>query len=53
MKDEVERIWEEAVMALSKYCPSICLKGLRKTMENNGLTGVLGEIQTENSKISI
>jgi hypothetical protein len=47
MKDELERIWEEEVMALSKYYPSICLEGLRKIMENGRLTGVPGEIQTE------
>jgi hypothetical protein len=40
MKDELEKIWEEA---LSQHC----LEGLRKTMENSRLTGVPGEIQTE------
>jgi hypothetical protein len=43
------------VVALSKYYPSICLEGLRKTTENSRITGVPGEIQTgklQNTNIS-
>jgi hypothetical protein len=31
MNDELENIWKEAVVAESRYYPSICLGGLRKT----------------------
>jgi hypothetical protein len=31
MNDELERIWKEAVMPISRYCAGIRLEGLRKT----------------------
>jgi hypothetical protein len=31
VNDELERIWEEAVVANLKYCSGIWLEGLRKT----------------------
>jgi hypothetical protein len=34
MTDELERIWKEAVVTLSKCYPRVCLEGLRKTTEN-------------------
>jgi hypothetical protein len=33
IRDEVEKIWKEAVMAYSRYCPSIFQAGLRKPMK--------------------
>jgi hypothetical protein len=35
MNDELERIWNEAVMASSRYYPSICLEGLRKPTKHD------------------
>jgi hypothetical protein len=46
----LERIWEEAVLALSKYYLSICPEELRKTMKNNRLTGVPADIKTQSKK---
>jgi hypothetical protein len=34
MTDELERIWEGAVMAELKYYPDICLEGYRTTVKN-------------------
>jgi hypothetical protein len=34
MIDELERIWEEAVVAQAKHYPIIYLDGLRKNMKN-------------------
>jgi hypothetical protein len=35
MVDELERIWKEAVLAKSRYCPGIIyIEGLKKTTEN-------------------
>jgi hypothetical protein len=33
MNVELVRIWKEAIMALSRYCPHTCLETLRKTTE--------------------
>jgi hypothetical protein len=30
--DELGRVWKEVVVALPRYYPAICLKGLRKTI---------------------
>jgi hypothetical protein len=35
MINELESIWEEAVMAYLRYNPDICLEGLRKTTKNH------------------
>jgi hypothetical protein len=46
MTDELERIWREAVMAYSRYYPSICLEGLRETTKTSvRIPGVPAEIQ--------
>jgi hypothetical protein len=37
MINELERTWKEAVRAYFRYCPGICLHGLKKTMEISGL----------------
>jgi len=43
--DKFERIWKEVVV-LSRYCASICLKGLRKTIKTLLLfTDASGEIR--------
>jgi hypothetical protein len=34
MIEELKMIWKEAVVASSRYYPSICLEGLRETTEN-------------------
>jgi hypothetical protein len=34
MNSEFRRIWKEAVAALSRYCPEMCLRGLRRTTKN-------------------
>jgi hypothetical protein len=35
MNDEIERIWKEAVVAVSRQYPDIFLEGLRKTMRTS------------------
>jgi hypothetical protein len=32
INNELERIWKEAVFALSRHYPEICLEGMRKTI---------------------
>jgi hypothetical protein len=44
MNGELERIWKEVVVVLTKYNPDIFLEGLRKTTKH---LGVLAEIRTE------
>jgi hypothetical protein len=39
MNNERERMWEEAVMAQSRYYLDLCLKILRKTTTNPGKDG--------------
>jgi hypothetical protein len=34
MNDELKNISMDAVMAFLRYCPAICLEGLRKTTKN-------------------
>jgi len=31
---EQKKIWKEVVVAYLKHCPSICLDGTKKTLEN-------------------
>jgi hypothetical protein len=48
MISDTERDWKEAVMTYLRYCPSICLKGLRKTAKTSvRITSVLGKIQRQ------
>jgi hypothetical protein len=46
MNDELERIWKEAVMALSRHSPGIWLEGLMKATRNK-IAYVLADIRTE------
>jgi hypothetical protein len=46
MNDEFESIWKEAVMTLPRYCPGICLEGLRKRSTIR-IAAVPAKIQTE------
>jgi hypothetical protein len=41
----LERIWKEAVVAYSTYCPGIVLEGLRKTTSHSA--DVEDEVRTE------
>jgi hypothetical protein len=34
MEDEFYRIWKEAVVAYSRYYPSICLEGMKKAIKH-------------------
>jgi hypothetical protein len=46
--DELEKIWKEAVVVLSRYYPGICLEELRNaTKAPVRIAGVLAKIWTE------
>jgi hypothetical protein len=46
MNDELEGIWKEVAVALSRYTLRICLKELRKTTNTEvRIAGVLAQIQ--------
>jgi hypothetical protein len=48
VNDELERIWMEMAMAKSRYYPSICLEGLRKTTKTPiRIDNVVAKIQTK------
>jgi hypothetical protein len=34
MNNELENIWQEAVLNKSRYCPSICQERLKRTVKN-------------------
>jgi hypothetical protein len=51
MKNELERIWKEVVVARTRYYyPGICLEGLRKTTKPVRKAGVPGEIRTRQER---
>jgi hypothetical protein len=52
LSDELERIWKEAVVAQSRYCPGIYL-GLRKNMENLSIASVSALIQTHDKSTAL
>jgi hypothetical protein len=47
MNTELERIWKEMIMNLSRYYLSIFLEGLRRTTKAVRLAAVPTEIRTE------
>jgi hypothetical protein len=48
MDGELERIWKEAVVAYSRYCPGIRLEGLWNVTKNfNRIAGVSAGIGTQ------
>jgi hypothetical protein len=49
MRDELERIWKEASITWSRYCPDICLEELRKNTKVLSIAGVPAEIRTQYS----
>jgi hypothetical protein len=50
--EQSERIWEEVMVAYSRYYPGICLEGLRKTTKTSvRIAGVPSEVQTKSLSI--
>jgi hypothetical protein len=47
-KNELERMWKEAVMANFKVYPNIYLKILRKTTDIVRMAGIVTDIRTGN-----
>jgi hypothetical protein len=49
MNNELERTWQEAVMACLRYYPDICLEGLRKSTKTSvRISRLPAEILTRN-----
>jgi hypothetical protein len=42
--DELERNWKETVVAQSRYCPDICVEGLRKITSDLRIAHIPAEI---------
>jgi hypothetical protein len=47
MNDELEMIWDEVVVAYSRYYLWICLEGRRKSMKYHRIADIMAGIRTE------